>query len=216
MAAQPRFLSLPAEIRNKIYHNILVSSTPIHLSKRGHREDSGQELHPYDGNISNCLLDPVCEPAFLSTCRQVRYECLGIFYGDNVFFSSLRGPLLAWLRAIGPEKRKLLRFVRGFRSSRYFDYEWAHKFLKNVEEYLDSEGVGLSQGVFGVPFGVDGWDGLVFWTYALQRDSSLVMASREGEVGDCGRRFSLQLGEEHELIRVQEVTEGAMKRLFSV
>ena len=87
--------------------------------------------------------------------------------------------------------------------------------MKNVEEYLDSEGAGLSPGVFGVPFGVDGWDGLVFWTCSLKFDTSLVVASREGEVGDCGRRFSLQLGEEQGLIRVEEVTEGAMKCLFS-
>lgn len=87
--------------------------------------------------------------------------------------------------------------------------------MKNVEEYLDSEGAGLSPGVFGVPFGVDGWDGLVFWTCSLKFDTSLVVASREGEVGDCGRRFRLHLGEEQELIRMNEVTEGPMKCLLS-
>ena len=60
--APPYFLRLPAELRNRIYSEVLADiAQPFHLSE-GHQA-----------------------PAILSVCRQICQECSGLFYSTTTF-----------------------------------------------------------------------------------------------------------------------------------
>ena len=58
------FFDLPAELRNKIYHDVLVDDRDIEV----------HDFAPY-----------VLEPALLRTRKQVRKEALPVFWGANTF-----------------------------------------------------------------------------------------------------------------------------------
>ena len=51
------------------------------------------------------------EPARLKTCRQISIEASEIYYGNNSFMSTNVEEFHAWLIAIGPERRTLLKSV---------------------------------------------------------------------------------------------------------
>lgn len=61
---KPALLSLPAELRNRIYRLALVQDAEIRIAPSH---------------------SPPPEPALLSTCRQVRGEARNIYYQDNTF-----------------------------------------------------------------------------------------------------------------------------------
>lgn len=60
-----RLLSLPPELRNRIYEYVLTRRHRLLPWKR-------QNIYPV-------------EPALTRTCRQMRSEALGVFYHDNTF-----------------------------------------------------------------------------------------------------------------------------------
>lgn len=61
-----RLLSLPAELRNRIWHEVLLPQSNEHF----------------------CLSSARLEPGLLSVNRQVRLEATGIFYSNNVLLFS--------------------------------------------------------------------------------------------------------------------------------
>lgn len=67
-------LQLPAELRNRIYTEVLTSSTPIRVTLR--IDDVS------DGTAS----------ALLRTCRRTRKEAGAVYYGTNTFSFRVRGP----------------------------------------------------------------------------------------------------------------------------
>lgn len=87
------FLSLPAEIRNHIYHDALVEVEPIRLIS----------IHK--------LASFIIEPALLLTTKQVRSDALPVFYGANTFRSLGSDALEKFLQQCSNEKLSLLRFL---------------------------------------------------------------------------------------------------------
>lgn len=86
-----RLLSLPPELRNKIYSFTLVRDKPIEISERSalpSKAAQGATLHHAR----------LIEPAFLLTCRQIRHEALSILYVYPTPCSDLSLTLLHQLR----------------------------------------------------------------------------------------------------------------------
>lgn len=91
--SQLSFLSLPPELRNAIYTEVLLSSEPIVL--------------PYAYERRSFR-----EPALLSACRTIRAEATPIFYGANAFEAPSPAAAYAWLAKLEREKIALLRELR--------------------------------------------------------------------------------------------------------
>jgi hypothetical protein len=87
------FLSLPPELRNAIYTEVLLTPEPIVL--------------PYAYEKRRFQ-----EPALLSACRTIRAEATPIFYGANVFEAPSPAAAYAWLAKLEREKIALLRELR--------------------------------------------------------------------------------------------------------
>ena len=98
-----RLLSLPAELRNCIYEHVLIDREPISL----------YFTHPADPIAQSCS-----GPALLHTCRQIRAEATQMYYSKNLFVvKTWHAPncdavLKAWLRAIRPDSRALIKILR--------------------------------------------------------------------------------------------------------
>ncbi|KAJ5475274.1 hypothetical protein N7539_008340 [Penicillium diatomitis] len=100
--SRPALLTLPAEIRNKIYEQVLVADGPI---------------TPVERNAQ-------VSPQLLRVNKQIYAEARGILYGDNVFAldePSGRAPL-EFLEKIGPDNAALVRAMR-IRTPRVKDNE---------------------------------------------------------------------------------------------
>ena len=76
------FLSLPIEIRNKIYELALVQ--PYHLW-----------ISPYHTHRTTN------KPPLLRTCKTISYETSPIFYGANSFIADQVEYFIQWLRTLG-------------------------------------------------------------------------------------------------------------------
>lgn len=84
------FLDLPAELRNHIYKDALVTSKAVDLLKD----------KPY-----------IKEPALLQINRQIRSEGLPVFYGANRFASLDLESTLCFMLSFPRQKLMLLRFL---------------------------------------------------------------------------------------------------------
>ncbi|KAF2162642.1 hypothetical protein M409DRAFT_26883 [Zasmidium cellare ATCC 36951] len=179
-----RLLTLPPELRNKVYTLTLIQPTAIQISERSTAPSTaaqGATLH----------YNRLIEPALLFSCRQIRFEALPIFYGENVFFTALKDAIAPWLLAIGPAKAGMVRHVWGFRPSRYFDYAWAKGLAGGIERELAKAGCGLGGGVFRMPFGCERFPGKVFWTSG---EADVVFVSEEGCIGHARGAFRVKGG----------------------
>ncbi|KAK5121501.1 hypothetical protein LTR85_005334 [Meristemomyces frigidus] len=123
--SQSLLLKLPAELRNRIYEEVLLDSEFTNIRSRG--------------GISIWHA-----PAILQTCRTIRIEAKAMYYGSSIFFFSL--PMNAsrwaernlqhlklWLHAIGAEQSSLLQRV-------YLDdcyYSGQKMVQERLEEYHD-------------------------------------------------------------------------------
>lgn len=188
-----RLLALPPELRNKIYIQFLVQATPIQISERSTEPSAAAQG-------ATLQYERLIEPAFLQTCHQIRYEALPIFYGENVFFTSVKDAIAPWLLAIGPEKTRLVRHVRGFRPSRYFDLDWARNLAGAVERELSKAGCALGSGVFRMPFGHEEFPGQVFWTSGA---SGVVFMSGEGCIEHARGAFKVSKGLDESVLLIR-------------
>lgn len=76
------FLSLPIEIRNKIYESVLVEPNSLWIS-------------PYHTHRTMSI------PPLLITCKTINYEASPIFYGANSFIADHVEYFLQWLKTLG-------------------------------------------------------------------------------------------------------------------
>lgn len=205
--ARCHLLNLPSELRNKIYSHILVHESPIQISERS----TSPSLAARGATIHYSRL---AEPAFLQTNHQIRFEALPIFYGDNVFFTAIKDAIAPFLHAIGPKKTRLIRHIRGFRPSRYFEYAGAKSLVATVERELREEGCGLEKGVFRMPFGHGEFPGKVFWVGA---EGDRVVASKEGCVELAREAFDVLVDGDGIVRLVDEVMQaGSAERWYVV
>ena len=98
-------LSLPAELRNRIYELAVVEPDLIKLM--GFRGVGKFEIR-------------VAQPALTRACRQLRRECLALFYEANIFLGECHSTCQAkatpeyidqWVEAIGAENRNSLKHL---------------------------------------------------------------------------------------------------------
>jgi len=75
----PSFLTLPAELRNKIYHHICHRPSPIRLYfYQDPKSNTPKPVVPYASNTT-------IPTAFFLTCRQINAEASSVFYSTNTF-----------------------------------------------------------------------------------------------------------------------------------
>ncbi|KAK5121527.1 hypothetical protein LTR85_005360 [Meristemomyces frigidus] len=154
--ATDHLLRLCAELRNAIYHLVLVNNSPVILSQlKRHENDLLYQHEAY--NLAT-------QPGLLRTCHQIRNEATAIFYGGNIFQSNRRGPVVAWLSTIGAEKRSMVRQIRGFA----VDSAWATIMRAKgrsewFEMHMDGLGMSIPRGVVRSPCVEAEWPDLMNW-----------------------------------------------------
>ena len=138
-----RLLSLPAELRNKIYEFVLVEDERILLPNL--TREIGNLL-PDDGAVD--WMNGLMRPGFLNTSKQVRDEATSIYVGSNRFQSSWNRScgrsILTWLRAIGKDGRNALTDVSVSRTSHF---AVALSGLEKIEGYLAAQRLSLPDNV---------------------------------------------------------------------
>lgn len=103
MANAFRFLSLPAELRNRIYEMVFHRSQSCNLTAANHSRGGRAFQHH------------VAQPSLTRTCQQIRNETLPVFYGSNWFLVELRPWMHAavhtrtWLKAVLPKNRQFFK-----------------------------------------------------------------------------------------------------------
>ena len=102
MASADRpFLSLPNEIRDRIYGYVLTVNV----------DDSSPFITPLNSDLRPQPMRPSCL-AILATCRQVLFEAFHVFYASNTFNFDNRNQLCSFLRAIGSVRASEIRSIR--------------------------------------------------------------------------------------------------------
>ncbi|KAK4498049.1 hypothetical protein PRZ48_010705 [Zasmidium cellare] len=88
---------LSAELRNRIYRDVLVEDDEIPIDTRGDPEGAG-------------TADRFAQPGVLRTCRQIRSEAASIYYLENQFGFELvgvdAGKLIAFCKQASPYWRQ--------------------------------------------------------------------------------------------------------------
>ena len=119
-----QILDLPAELRNSIYHFVL-------LNKRV---------------VINNPVSPYTPPATLVTCRQI-YKAIIAFYTAAIFYV-VRDACLSWPSTI-PQ-----RFQEAITCWRTYDYqlnaEMARSVMQGIRRYFDGMGATIKHGVIQV------------------------------------------------------------------
>ncbi|KAF2491844.1 hypothetical protein BU16DRAFT_595010 [Lophium mytilinum] len=134
-------LSLPLELQLSIYELALISPTPLLLNlpcNSSYRSRSAQETLDAAAWAAGTLHAP-SQPPLTRVCHALRRLTLPIFYGENVFRAryctrtedELAGPV-AWLRAMGPANREMLRWLVFYDRNERHD-KWTRDWEK-VEE----------------------------------------------------------------------------------
>ena len=84
-------LRIPLEIRNKIYHNLLVSSDIVYIIPEGH------------GLYYCTTADEGVFTSILITCKQAAFEATRIIYKSNIFEFLDFASMNKWLDMINPD-----------------------------------------------------------------------------------------------------------------
>lgn len=161
-------MSLPPELRNRIYNLVLVQNGTI-------------SVHLPKPDISR-LEKVVKQPALLKVCKTVREEALPVFYGANrftvnhLFYREVPRELEVverWLGAIGPEKRAMLR---------QFDaYLWRHGTAPTFDKIFPSIRGVQTEIISHQPPDPDQWPVLRFYDhYALRISFQVSKSSKDG------------------------------------
>ena len=108
MTNSTTFLTLPAEIRLRVYDFLLVSrSDQIEFPFRG---AGGPYLQCIA--INYIPVPKYIEPGIAQTCKQIHHESNTILYSQNVFLSEAPDMMLAFLRRVGLANVKLIKSLR--------------------------------------------------------------------------------------------------------
>lgn len=125
------FLSLPPEIRNRVYEFVFVSPHYIGtaygtLTRQFYRDAiRWRNLH------------------FLKACRQIYNESSGIFFARNGFEFSYITTLQHFMRSIGIKHRRLITKLRYFHSAFRGRPFKALRYLRSCENLIDLEICGI-------------------------------------------------------------------------
>jgi hypothetical protein len=106
-----RILDLPAELRNKIYHCILVHKGSINPSKRMPTTHHRAGTTLAENNLYRSGVAPSSCLALLQTNKQVYAEAKGIFYAQNSFVFYYPNQLMMFLHSIREERRRYIERV---------------------------------------------------------------------------------------------------------
>ncbi|KAK1062631.1 hypothetical protein LTR74_010087 [Friedmanniomyces endolithicus] len=139
----PTLSTLPPELRLQIYEYILVDRNKPRRIMFKHRPHL------------TCSFAAVKEPPLAFVDRRIRDEALTVFYGGNTFHCPNQSALAYWLVRLTPEKRALIRHIRGYQLPREVgmnqDLYDARKGVWQVECALGLAGVKLEPGVLRMP-----------------------------------------------------------------
>ena len=152
-------LDLPPELRNSIYSLALTSQEHVLVDPNSDVSETVDRFEPDDMVIK--------EPGLLCTCQMFRKEATTTYYSTNTFYSINNRKMLRWIKGIGPEKRALLKDVRG--NGRRGDYftgmstgtgpytlSWLLVDVEEFEATLKGEEDAVRDGVCRVYLSVDG------------------------------------------------------------
>ena len=183
--------NLPLEIRTQIYELLLVH-TDARRIKQVCRQHTG------------CTYTAVKEPPLLFVSKKVRKETLKVFYSSNVFHVATSALLVPWLAKLTPEKRAMLRHIRGPQLPHQVRVRHgllaAWEKAKEFESRIGYAGLSLERGVFRAPAKVkEGKDGLLWWVSCSSWD--VVATAVNGSMGEVvrkvrGGRLQSQEGDE--------------------
>lgn len=95
------FLSLPPELRIKVYEYALISPSSMYEITDTLCTDQKKSSHR----------KPIVT-ALLKTCRTIAYEAAPILYGRNCFKATNSAPFSQWLEAIGPINIRFLKSIQ--------------------------------------------------------------------------------------------------------
>lgn len=93
------FLSLPAELRIKVYEYALVAPSSMYEITLCTDQERSSHRKPI-------------VTALLKTCRTIAYEAAPILYGRNCFKAVNSSPFSQWLEAIGPINIQFLKSIQ--------------------------------------------------------------------------------------------------------
>lgn len=93
------FLSLPAELRIKVYEYALIYPSSMYEITLCTEQDRSSHREPI-------------VTALLRTCRTIAYEAAPILYGRNCFKAINSTPFSLWLEAIGPINIQFLKSIQ--------------------------------------------------------------------------------------------------------
>ena len=158
-----RLLDLPPELRNRIYHMILITNDLIWIETRG-------LLTATDIVETGSFF----EPPMLSVCQQIRNEATSIFYASNAFEGYDGVQISTWLKMLTLEKRNLLNdvwlapklhVIGGSRNP------WAAQLeLENIRNYLQNEDIQLKVGTLAVELMLDDAEALYGTSILYSKD----------------------------------------------
>lgn len=119
--------ALPSELRNQIYHLVLLSEPQVSIDGQ---QDPKKQL-------------PLLEtPGLLRTCRQIEREASSMWYGNTVFCYDSTSKLLRGLHTLGTAKCMMLRIIRCSQCCHNTDgAEW---YLRQMRAMLEEEGLRLA------------------------------------------------------------------------
>ena len=188
------FKRLLAEIRNQIYRLTVVAPQPLHnaVDMRHHPPTNPYPLlvFKYGSGFSEdgeSLCSNFNQPAIAATCKQFRQESLPIFYGENIFTTSIEDPgCVNFLSRLSLEQRKM---VKNLRLRLYTTPSWPKWYSSDIlswnkiskcrwdaklhlgwfKEKLQKEDIGLEEGVIHVKIAVpSGESHKLIWTTSPQ------------------------------------------------
>ena len=81
----PLFATLPAELRIKLYRNLLVSKGRLLQPNKLINENALKFRFKKDGDRENGLPSPDIDSTFLRCCRRIYEEALPVLYRENTF-----------------------------------------------------------------------------------------------------------------------------------
>lgn len=153
---QCRLLSLPAELRNRIYEYAVVLDCAILIIRQSSifvADPSGRTMYAPTSRVSSAAR----QPGLTRTCRLCRSECLGLFYCSNDFqmgavgkLSTVRMPtgqeyvdnvvetLARWLEAMGEGNRKSMRAFDVLDDRKPTDYERRSSIFQTFEQKISA------------------------------------------------------------------------------
>ena len=150
-------MTIPAEIRAKIFGLLLVPHEPIHVGDQSMLSWSNPKYTPGKAEAERCGATHGEMTYSFLVCHQLHNELVRLFYLENTFLFDSCVNFHNFLKGIGPERRKFIRSVIIFDDHTYHtkkqsqqakgfkllgDSQHLHRLELQLEEYNRSEKLG--------------------------------------------------------------------------